>query len=83
MALDHSNQSEKMTRILTSGNYIFTSIFVIESILKIIGMTPIKYFKNKWNTFDFLIITISVIELSLSNVKGLSVLRSFRLVNKI
>ncbi len=81
MALDQPDQSEKMTRILTLGNYVFTSIFVIECILKIIAMTPAKFFKNKWNAFDLLIITVSVVELSLANVKGLSVLRSFRLVS--
>jgi hypothetical protein len=81
MALDQPDQSETMTRILTLGNYVFTSIFVIECILKIIAMTPAKFFKNKWNVFDLLIITVSVVELSLANIKGLSVLRSFRLVS--
>jgi hypothetical protein len=81
MALDQPDQSEKMTRILTLGNYVFTSIFVIECILKMIAMTPAKYLKNRWNVFDLLIITVSIIELSLANVNGLSVLRSFRLVS--
>jgi len=81
MALDQPGQSEKMTRILTLGNYIFTSIFTAESILKIIAMTPSKFLKNGWNVFDLLIVTVSLIELGLANVKGLSVLRSFRLVS--
>jgi hypothetical protein len=81
MALDQPGQSEKMTRILTIGNYVFTSIFAAEAILKIIAMAPAKYLKNGWNVFDLLIVTISVVELGLANVKGLSVLRSFRLVS--
>jgi hypothetical protein len=81
MALDQPGQSEKMTRILTLGNYIFTSIFTAESILKIIAMTPAKFLKNGWNVFDLLIVTVSLIELGLANVKGLNVLRSFRLVS--
>ncbi|CAF3828874.1 unnamed protein product [Rotaria sordida] len=80
MALDQPGQSEKMTRILTAGNYVFTSIFTIECILKIIAMTPAKYLKNGWNTFDLIIVSVSLIELGLANVKGLSVLRSFRLL---
>ncbi|UJR10951.1 hypothetical protein I4U23_015136 [Adineta vaga] len=80
MALDQPGQSEKMTRILTIGNYIFTSIFTVESVFKIIALTPAKFYKNGWNVFDFLIVTVSLIELGLANVKGLSVLRSFRLL---
>jgi hypothetical protein len=83
MALDSHGQSEKMTRILTIGNYVFTSIFTTESVLKIIALAPDKFFKNGWNVFDLLIVTISLIELGLANVKGLSVLRSFRLVSII
>ncbi len=81
MALDQPGQSEKMTRILTLGNYVFTGIFTAEAILKIIAMTPAKYLKIGWNVFDLIIVTVSLIELSLANVKGLSVLRSFRLVS--
>ena len=81
MALDRPGQSEKMTRILTTGNYVFTGIFTAEAILKIIAMAPAKYLKDGWNVFDILIVTLSLVELGLANVKGLSVLRSFRLVS--
>ena len=80
MALDQPGQSEKMTGILTTGNYIFTGIFTVESVLKIIALSPAKFLKNGWNVFDLLIVTVSLVELGLANVKGLSVLRSFRLV---
>ncbi|CAF4314393.1 unnamed protein product, partial [Rotaria sordida] len=79
MALDHHGQSELMTRILILGNYIFTTIFTAESVLKIIALTPAKYLRNGWNVFDLIIVTVSLIELGLANVKGLSILRSFRL----
>ncbi|CAF4572479.1 unnamed protein product, partial [Rotaria magnacalcarata] len=42
-------------------------------------MAPAEFFKNGWNAFDFVIVSVSLIELGLANVKGLSVLRSFRL----
>jgi hypothetical protein len=83
MALDQPGQSDKMTRILTTGNYVFTGIFTAEAILKIIAMAPVKYLKDGWNVFDSLIVTLSLVELGLANIKGLSVLRSFRLVRKI
>ncbi len=82
MALDHSGQSDRMTRILATGNYVFTGIFTTEAILKIIAKTPAIYLKDGWNVFDLIIVTLSLVELGLANIKGLSVLRSFRLVRK-
>lgn len=46
--------------------------------LKIIAMDPYYYFQEGWNIFDGIIVTLSLVELGLSNVEGLSVLRSFR-----
>jgi voltage-gated sodium channel type II alpha len=44
------------------------------------AMSPKFYFQEGWNIFDFIIVALSLIELGLANVSGLSVLRSFRLV---
>jgi len=52
-------------------------------VLKIIAMDPFYYFQVGWNIFDSFIVTLSLVELFLANVDGLSVLRSFRLVNKL
>ncbi|CAF4227068.1 unnamed protein product, partial [Rotaria magnacalcarata] len=70
MALDHHGQSELMTRILTGGNYFFTTVFTFECTLKLIAMAPAEFFKNGWNAFDFVIVSVSLIELGLANVKG-------------
>ena len=45
------------------------------------AMSPKYYFKEGWNIFDFIIVSLSLLELGLDNVSGLSVLRSFRLVS--
>ena len=55
-------------------------IFTAEMFLKIIAMDPYYYFQEGWNIFDGFIVTLSLVELGLANVEGLSVLRSFRLV---
>ena len=60
---------------------VFTAIFTAEAVLKIIALSPIRYLKDKWNCFDITIVILSLVELGLSNVKGLSILRSFRLVS--
>jgi len=46
------------------------------------AMSPKYYFQEGWNIFDFIIVSLSLIELGLENVQGLSVLRSFRLVSE-
>ena len=42
MALDSPDQIGKLTQIVSTGNYDFTSIFTAKAILQIIAMTPIK-----------------------------------------
>merc|ERR1719422_1809205 len=37
-------------------------------------------FQEGWNIFDFIIVSLSLLELGMANVSGLSVLRSFRLL---
>ena len=54
---------------------VFSGIFTAEMLLKIIALDPYYYFQTGWN-----IVCLSLMELGLSNVEGLSVLRSFRLV---
>lgn len=49
--------------------------------MKLCAMSPKYYFQEGWNIFDFLIVTLSLLELGLEGVQGLSVLRSFRLVS--
>ena len=58
----------------------FSAAFAVEAVMKMMAMSPKYYFKEGWNIFDFIIVSLSLLELGLDNVSGLSVLRSFRLV---
>ncbi|CAM2105161.1 unnamed protein product [Caretta caretta] len=86
MALEHYNMTNTFKFMLRVGNMVFTGIFTAEMILKIIALDPYYYFQQRWNIFDSLIVTLSLIELGLPRTKGskgggtLSVLRSFRLL---
>ncbi|XP_077514049.1 sodium voltage-gated channel paralytic isoform X6 [Amblyomma americanum] len=80
MAMDHHNMDQDFDNVLKKGNYFFTATFAIEAGMKLMAMSPKNYFREGWNIFDFLIVALSLIELSLENVQGLSVLRSFRLL---
>ncbi|XP_061507085.1 sodium channel protein para isoform X23 [Anopheles gambiae] len=80
MALDHHDMDPDMEKALKSGNYFFTATFAIEATMKLIAMSPKYYFQEGWNIFDFIIVALSLLELGLEGVQGLSVLRSFRLL---
>uniref|UniRef100_T1JEU7 Sodium channel protein n=1 Tax=Strigamia maritima TaxID=126957 RepID=T1JEU7_STRMM len=80
MAMDHHEMPDEMVEFLANGNYFFTATFAIECGMKLVAISPKNYFKEGWNIFDFFIVALSLVELSLEGVKGLSVLRSFRLL---
>ncbi|KAM5324252.1 sodium channel protein type 3 subunit alpha isoform 1-T1 [Glossophaga mutica] len=80
MAMEHYPMTGQFSSVLTVGNLVFTGIFTAEMVLKIIAMDPYYYFQEGWNIFDGIIVSLSLMELGLSKVEGLSVLRSFRLL---
>ncbi|XP_067130873.1 sodium channel protein 1 brain-like [Centruroides vittatus] len=79
LATEHFGMSLKVEKVLCLGNLIFTGIFTIEAILKIVALGR-QYFNNQWNVFDFVIVILSLLDLSFESVSGLSVLRTFRLL---
>ncbi|XP_031707687.1 sodium channel protein type 2 subunit alpha-like isoform X1 [Anarrhichthys ocellatus] len=80
MAMEHYPMTKEFNSILSVGNLVFTGIFTAEMCFKIIAMDPYYYFQEGWNIFDGIIVSLSLMELGLANVEGLSVLRSFRLL---
>nr|XP_056719950.1 sodium channel protein type 4 subunit alpha [Euleptes europaea] len=80
MAMEHYPMTEEFNNVLGVGNLVFTGIFTAEMVLKLIALDPYEYFQQGWNIFDSIIVTLSLVELGLANVQGLSVLRSFRLM---
>lgn len=66
-------------------NLAFTIFFVIEAAAKIGGFGMKLYLADPWNTFDFIVVLVSLINTIVDytasmSVKGLSVLRAFRVV---
>ncbi|XP_077170357.1 sodium channel protein type 4 subunit alpha [Paroedura picta] len=80
MAMEHYPMTQEFNDVLGVGNLVFTGIFTAEMVLKLIALDPYEYFQVGWNIFDSIIVTLSLVELGLANVQGLSVLRSFRLM---
>nr|7K48_A Chain A, Maltose/maltodextrin-binding periplasmic protein,Ion transport protein,Sodium channel protein type 9 subunit alpha chimera [synthetic construct]7K48_B Chain B, Maltose/maltodextrin-binding periplasmic protein,Ion transport protein,Sodium channel protein type 9 subunit alpha chimera [synthetic construct]7K48_C Chain C, Maltose/maltodextrin-binding periplasmic protein,Ion transport protein,Sodium channel protein type 9 subunit alpha chimera [synthetic construct]7K48_D Chain D, Maltose/ len=79
MAMEHHPMTEEFKNVLAIGNLVFTGIFAAEIILRIY-VHRISFFKDPWSLFDFFVVTLSLVELFLADVEGLSVLRSFRLL---
>ncbi|XP_077175950.1 sodium channel protein type 1 subunit alpha isoform X2 [Paroedura picta] len=80
MAMEHYPMTDQFNNVLSVGNLVFTGIFTGEMVLKLVAMDPYYYFQEGWNIFDGFIVTLSLVELGLADVEGLSVLRSFRLL---
>ncbi|NXN99516.1 SCN5A protein, partial [Rhinopomastus cyanomelas] len=80
MALEHYKMTKEFDHMLYIGNLVFTGIFTAEMIFKVIALDPYYYFQQGWNIFDSIIVILSLMELGLSGMGNLSVLRSFRLL---
>ena len=64
MAIDHDGASPSITLFLKISNYVFTTIFLLECILKLY-VYRLPYFKTAWNKFDFFVVCSSLVDLGL------------------
>ncbi|XP_046292884.1 sodium channel protein type 10 subunit alpha isoform X2 [Marmota monax] len=80
MAMEHHGMSSAFETMLHVGNIVFTIFFTAEMVFKIIAFDPYYYFQKRWNIFDCVIVTVSLLELSVAKKGSLSVLRTFRLL---
>nr|XP_040580398.1 sodium channel protein 60E-like [Lepeophtheirus salmonis] len=60
MGIEHYGQSRIVTFTLEICNALFTTIFSLEAIVKIIGLR-FQYFTAGWNLFDFILVIASVV----------------------
>uniref|UniRef100_A0A8C1R9Z6 Voltage-dependent P/Q-type calcium channel subunit alpha-1A n=1 Tax=Cyprinus carpio TaxID=7962 RepID=A0A8C1R9Z6_CYPCA len=84
LMMKYDGASDAYEAVLANLNIVFTSLFSMECILKIIAFGVLNYFKDAWNIFDCVtvlgsITDILVTELGVSNnFINLSFLRLFR-----
>ncbi|RMX46589.1 hypothetical protein pdam_00019719 [Pocillopora damicornis] len=84
LAVDHHQIDSQFKKVLDVLNLMFTTIFTVEMILKLVALGPLYYIQGKWNIFDGIIVIISLVDtgLELADFKessGTSVFRTFRL----
>uniref|UniRef100_A0A8C5CIW1 Voltage-dependent L-type calcium channel subunit alpha n=1 Tax=Gadus morhua TaxID=8049 RepID=A0A8C5CIW1_GADMO len=68
LGTQHCNQSEHVTHLSDMLNVIFTVLFTVEMILKLMAFKAKGYFGDPWNVFDFVIVIGSVVDVTLSEV---------------
>lgn len=66
LGLDYYPVDENLSQVLDMLNIVFFVIFFLEMIIKILGMGPRLFIKDQYNIFDALIVTLSIIDVSLS-----------------
>ncbi|KHJ46714.1 hypothetical protein D918_03038 [Trichuris suis] len=80
MGIEYHNQPEELTLVLEYSNILFTALFAVEMLLKLIAEGPFGYISDGFNLFDGGIVVLSIVELIQGGNGGLSVLRTFRLL---
>lgn len=66
MASYSYEESTDTTELRHNLNYFFVTVFMIELVIKLIGLGPRKYIKDRYNIFDAVITVLSLIEIFLS-----------------
>lgn len=62
MSLNSENLTPSFAFFLNFTGYIFTAIFLVECVLKLIAYGK-TYFNNSWNKFDFVVVSSSIFDL--------------------
>uniref|UniRef100_A0A8C2V8R9 Voltage-dependent L-type calcium channel subunit alpha n=1 Tax=Chinchilla lanigera TaxID=34839 RepID=A0A8C2V8R9_CHILA len=66
LAMQHYEQSKMFNDAMDILNMVFTGVFTVEMVLKVIAFKPKGYFSDAWNTFDSLIVIGSIVDVALS-----------------
>ncbi|XP_077894554.1 voltage-dependent L-type calcium channel subunit alpha-1D isoform X27 [Ictidomys tridecemlineatus] len=70
LAMQHYEQSKMFNDAMDILNMVFTGVFTVEMVLKVIAFKPKHYFTDAWNTFDALIVVGSVVDIAITEVNN-------------
>ncbi|XP_073732363.1 calcium channel, voltage-dependent, L type, alpha 1D subunit, a isoform X15 [Misgurnus anguillicaudatus] len=78
LAVQHYGQSELFNYVMDILNMVFTAVFTVEMVLKLIAFKPricvqkkdrmLGYFGDAWNVFDALVVIGSIVDIVLSEI---------------
>ena len=72
MAMEHYKMSPEWTMCMFVSNLIFSAIYSLEAIIKLLAIGFGNYFKDGWNRFDFLIVMVAWVGIALDLVPGIN-----------
>lgn len=58
MGIEYHNQPEELTVIVEMSNVVFSAIFAVEMLLKVVAEGPFGYISNGFNVFDGVIVIL-------------------------
>uniref|UniRef100_A0AAR2LNR7 Voltage-dependent L-type calcium channel subunit alpha n=1 Tax=Pygocentrus nattereri TaxID=42514 RepID=A0AAR2LNR7_PYGNA len=70
LAIQHHGQSHLFNYAMDILNMVFTGVFTVEMILKLVAFKPRHYFADAWNTFDALIVVGSVVDIAITEINN-------------
>ncbi|XP_034056731.1 voltage-dependent L-type calcium channel subunit alpha-1C isoform X17 [Gymnodraco acuticeps] len=70
LAMQHHGQTKGFNDAMNILNMLFTGLFTVEMILKLIAFKPRHYFVDAWNTFDALIVVGSIVDIAITEVNN-------------
>eukprot|EP01062_Namystynia_karyoxenos_P079010 TRINITY_DN8240_c0_g1_i1.p1 TRINITY_DN8240_c0_g1~~TRINITY_DN8240_c0_g1_i1.p1 ORF type:complete len:3304 (+),score=906.06 TRINITY_DN8240_c0_g1_i1:185-10096(+) len=92
LSMDHYNIDPTWRSVINWINFLSSYVFLVEAVLKLIGLTPSVYFTDNYNRFDFLLVVVSIFDMmdpnpsgggsALTALRGLRLARVFRLAKK-
>ncbi|XP_074861923.1 voltage-dependent L-type calcium channel subunit alpha-1C isoform X6 [Carettochelys insculpta] len=68
LAMQHHRQTCDFKDAMNILNMLFTGLFTVEMVLKLIAFKPKHYFCDAWNTFDALIVVGSIVDIAITEV---------------
>ncbi|XP_077385441.1 sodium channel protein type 4 subunit alpha B-like isoform X3 [Festucalex cinctus] len=80
MAVEHYPMTAKFEETLAIANLVFTMIFAVEVVLKLLAMGPYFFFQSRWNIFDSVVAVVTLIEFGLADISGLHLFSLFRVM---
>lgn len=72
IAASNPNPAAKDPEWVVTGGFVFSTVFIAEAFLKIISYGFIVYLNNPWNQLDFIVVLISVTELTFDIIAALA-----------
>lgn len=69
MAMEFYMMPKELEFSLQIFNYFFTSVFILEAVMKIVALGILRYLRDRWNQLDIFIVILSIVGIILEEMK--------------